>query len=87
MKDQAIKHYFTGKPALSICHIGESLYLVGFFIHYGLIVWNEQTDEQLFQICLERVTSIERILTTKTYIIKTQDKGLKLLTIENFEKS
>ena len=85
-KDQAIKHSFQGKFALSICHIIESLYLVG-FMNYGLIVWNEQTDEKLFQICQDRVESIKRILTTNTYIIKTQNNGLKVLTIKNLKKS
>ena len=48
--DQAIIHYFKGMHAKSICHIAESFFLVGFF-HDGLIVWNEQIDQQLFQIC------------------------------------
>ena len=49
-KDKVIKHYFQGKPAISICNIGESLYLAGFY-NSGLIVWNEKTDELLFQVC------------------------------------
>jgi hypothetical protein len=43
-KDQAIKHYFLGNDARSICHIAESLYLVGLLCD-GLMVWNEQTDQ------------------------------------------
>lgn len=85
-KDQAIKHSFQGKFALSICHIIESLYLVG-FMDYGLIVWNEQTDEKLFQICQDRVDSIKRILTTNTYFIKTYKNGLMSLTIKNLKDS
>ena len=67
-------------------YIAESLYLVGFF--YGeLIVWNEQTDQQLFQICEDYVRSIKRILTTNSYIIKNCYNGLELLTIKNMKKS
>ena len=83
-KDQAIKHYFQGKWTLSICHIAESLYLVG-LEKDCLIVWNEQSDQQLFKICQDQVFSIKRILTTNSYIIKA--KRLQLLTIKNLEKS
>ena len=84
-KDQVIKHYFNGKIAHSICHIAESLYLAGLY-QDGLIVWNEQTDQQLFQIFQDRALSIKRILTTNTYIIKTQNNGLKVFTIKNLKK-
>ena len=30
-KDQLIKHYFKGKPVLSLCHITEAIYLLGFY--------------------------------------------------------
>ena len=70
-KDIAIKHYFQGKKAVSICHIADSLYLVGFF-HEGLIVWNEQSDQELFQICQNLVFSIKRILNTNNLSIKTE---------------
>lgn len=85
-KDQEIKHYFEGEFILSICNIAKSLYLVGFLRGNGLIVWNEHTDQQLFQINQDRVDSIKRSLTTNTYIIKTE-KGLKLLTIKNLKNS
>ena len=82
-KGQAIKNYFQGKGVESICHIAESFYLVG--SSYRFIVWNEHSDQELFQICQDRVFSIKRILTTNTYIIKTQKYGLKLFTIKNFK--
>ena len=82
-KGQAIKNYFQGKGVESICHIAESLYLVGSC--YRLIVWDEHSDQQLFQICQDRVFSIKRILTTNTYILKTEKYGLKLFTIKNLK--
>jgi hypothetical protein len=66
----------------AICQIAESLFLVGFY-HDGLILWNEESEEQLLQICQDQVCSIKRILTTNTYIIKTRKNGLKSLTIKN----
>jgi hypothetical protein len=53
----------------------------------GLTVWEEQTDQQLFKICQDQVFSIKRVLTTKTFIIKTEKNGLKLLSIKNFKTS
>jgi hypothetical protein len=85
-KDQAVKHYFEEKPAFSISHIAESLYLVWVY-EYDLIAWNEQTDQQLFQICQDRLFSIKRILTTNSYIIKTKMNGIKFLTIKDFKTS
>ena len=85
-KDQALKHYFKGKAAWSLCHIAQSLYLVG-FIFDGLIVWDENTDQQVLEICQDYVISIKRILTTNSYIIKTKNNGLKLLTIKNLKNS
>ena len=85
-KDQALKTYFEGKPACSLCHIADSLYLVG-FIDDGLIVWDEKKDQQVVQICPDHVISIKRILSTNSYIIKTKQNGLKLLTIKNLKNS
>lgn len=85
-RDQAIKQYFEGKTALSICHIAESLYLVGFFDD-GLIVWNEQTEQQIIKICQDRVSSIKRMLNTNSYIIKTKENGVQKLTIKNLKNS
>ena len=42
-KDQLINHYHKGKWVRSVCHINDSIYLVG-FRDVGLIVWNEETD-------------------------------------------
>ena len=85
-KDQVIKHYFKQEPIITICHIAESVYLVG-FEKDGLTVWKEQTDQQLFKVCQDQVFSIKRVLTTNTYIIKTEKNGLKLLSIKNLKTS
>ena len=69
-KDQEINHYFKETQVISICHIADTLFLVGFH-YYGLIIWNEETDLPLLEICQDRVFSIKRILTTNTFIIKT----------------
>ena len=84
-KDHAIKHFFKENPVISICHVSESLYLLGFGYN-GFVVWNEQTNQQLFFISQDRVFSIKRHLTTNTYIIKTFINGLKILTIKNLKK-
>jgi hypothetical protein len=44
-KDQLIKCYYKGKWIRSLCHITDSIYLLGFnpthwFSNDGLIVWN-----------------------------------------------
>ena len=75
-KDQAIKYYFKGKSAQTLCHIAESLYFVGFHKD-GFVVWNYQTDQQLFQVSSDSVWSIKRILNTNSYIIKTNENRLK----------
>ena len=53
----------------------------------GLIVWDEHTDQQVLEICHDHVISIKRILTTNSYIIKTKQNGLNLLTIKNLKNS
>lgn len=40
-KDQVIKHYHKGKCVRSLCHITESIYLLG-LNDDGLIVWDEK---------------------------------------------
>ena len=42
-KDQLIKHSYKEKKVRSLCHITDSVYLVGSFDD-GLIAWNEETD-------------------------------------------
>jgi hypothetical protein len=42
-KDQLIKHYQKEKIVISLCHITDSIYLVGFYSN-PLIVWNEERD-------------------------------------------
>jgi hypothetical protein len=82
-KDQLINHYHKGKLVRSLCHVTHSLYLVGFRWD-GLILWNEQTDQLLSQICGGGVFSIKRVITTNNYLIKT-DEGVKVLTINDLK--
>jgi hypothetical protein len=62
-KDKLISHYYKGKCVKCLCHIVDSLYLVG-FEGDGLIVWNEETDQQLCQVSRDQVRSIKRVMTT-----------------------
>ena len=78
-KDQVIKHYHKRKTVRSLSHVTDSLYLVGFYRH-GLILWNEQTDQQLSRIFDDPVLSIRRVLTTNNYIIKTPSE-VKVVSI------
>jgi hypothetical protein len=80
-KDQLINHYHKGKDVRSLCHVTHSLYLVGFFDD-GLILWNEQTDQLLSQICGGSVWSIKRVITTNNFVIKTYE-GVKVVTIND----
>jgi hypothetical protein len=81
-KDQLINHYHKGKTVRSLCHVTHSLYLVGFYKH-GLILWNEQTDQLLSEICGGTVCSIKRVITTNNYLIKTYNEGVKVVTIND----
>ena len=84
-KDQLINHYHKGKWVRSLCHVTHSLYLVGFNYDDGLILWNEQTDQLLSQICGGGVFSIKRVITTNNYIIKTRNEGVKVVTINDLK--
>jgi hypothetical protein len=84
-KDQLINHYHKGKLVRSLCHVTHSLYLVG-FRDDGLILWNEQTDQLLSQICGGGVFSIKRVITTNNYLIKTYE-GVKVVTINDLMTS
>jgi hypothetical protein len=85
-KDQLIKHFHKGRWVSSLCHVTDSLYLVGFREGDGLILWNEQTDQLLSKICSDdRLFSIKRVLTTNNYIIKTDNSGVKVVTINDLE--
>jgi hypothetical protein len=41
-KDSILNHYFKEEQVSTLCHIADSIYLVG-FDKRKLIVWNEQT--------------------------------------------
>jgi hypothetical protein len=81
-KDQLINHYHKGKKVRSLCRVTHSLYLVGFWKD-TLILWNEQTDQLLSQICGGTVWSIKRVITTNNYLIKTYNEGVKVVTIND----
>ena len=78
-----IKHYHKGKFVLSLSHVTDSLYLVWFRFD-GLILWNEQTDQQLSKIFDDALLSIKRVLTTNNYIFKSTS-GVEVVTINDFE--
>jgi hypothetical protein len=84
-KDQLINHYHKGKWVRSLCHVTDSLYLVGFRQGDGLILWNELTDQLVSEICDCKVFSIKRVITTNNYIIKTRDEGVKVVTINDLK--
>ena len=83
-KDQLINHYHKGKSVMSLCHVTHSLYLVG-FCKDGLILWNEQTDHQLSEIYGGTLWSIKRVITTNNYVIKTENEGVKVVTINDLK--
>jgi hypothetical protein len=83
-KDQLVKHYYNGKAVESICHITDSLYLVG-SRNDGLNLWNEQTDQWLMKIYDATIFSIKRVLTTNSFIIKSFLNGLWVVTIDDLK--
>jgi hypothetical protein len=42
-KDQLINHYFKEKVVTSLCHITDSIYLLGLW-YDGLIVWDQKKE-------------------------------------------
>jgi hypothetical protein len=87
-KDQLINHYLKGKWATCLCHVIDSLYIVGLYRKDGddgLILWNEQTDQVLAKICDGSLLSIKRVMTTNNYIIKTRYEGVKVVTINDLK--
>jgi hypothetical protein len=80
-KDQLINHCPKGKDVISLCHVTDSLYLLGLYWN-GLILWNEQTDQLVSKICDSTVSSIKRVMTTNNYVIKTNE-GVKVVTIND----
>jgi Neuraminidase (sialidase) len=83
-KNQLIKHYHEGKSVRSLCQIIDRIYLVGFEDH-GLIVWDEESDKQLFKISHDKVFSIKRVKTANSFIIKTERQGVKVLIIDDLK--
>ena len=82
-KHQLINHYHKGDHYISLCHVTDSLYLLGLNWH-GLILWNEQTNQLLYKISKHRVWSIKRVLSTNNYLIKTFE-GVNIVPIYHSE--
>jgi hypothetical protein len=82
-KDKLISQYYKGKFVKSLSHITNSLYLLGFF-EGGLILWNQQNEQEMNHISDDSLDSIKRVMSTNNFIIKT-NCGLKLLTIIDLE--
>ena len=69
-RDPLIKHYYGGKDVRALCHIKDSIYLVG-FNDYRMKVWDEQTDTELINIISnDWVQSIKRV-STNVFITKS----------------
>jgi hypothetical protein len=83
-KDQLINDYYKGKWIRSLCHISASLYLVGLY-NDELRVWDQEKEQEMCQIRVDQVCSIKRVMTTDKFILRTKQKGLKLLTINDLE--
>ena len=67
-----------------MCHISDSIYLIG-VDKVGLIVWDEHNNLTLFRISDNLAFSIKRVTTTNNYIIKDQNQGVKILTIDDLK--
>jgi hypothetical protein len=76
-----VAQYYQNEYVELLCHISDSIYFVGLYGN-GLVVWNEQTDQELFRVYERSVDSIKRVVSTNSYIILTKFEGVKLLTIE-----
>ena len=48
-------------------------------------MWDQEKDYQLFKICQDLVLSIKRVITANSYIVKTIDKGVLVLTIDDLK--
>jgi hypothetical protein len=69
----------------ALLHISGSHYLVG--LSNKLIVWNEATGQVFLTISKDHVFAIQRVLTTKTFLVKTEN-SLKVLALpSDFNKS
>jgi hypothetical protein len=70
---------------MSLCHVTDSIYLLA--IWGKLIVWNDQTEQKLFNIRNDTINqSIKRVMNSNKFIIKTID-GVKLLAINDLKSS
>ena len=78
-----VNHYYKGTSVTTLCHIADSIYLVGSYGLESMAVWNEQTDQELFTVYNNRVVSIKRVLSTSSFIIRTSKEGVKLLSIKD----
>lgn len=79
-----IFHHYQGRFVTNLCKITDSTYFVGFG-NKDLIVFKETTKTELFKLD-HRVSLIKRVPLTKFYIARVEERGVKLLKINNFEK-
>jgi hypothetical protein len=63
-KSGVIKHFFEKFWVACICHVTESVYLLSLPDWPKLIVWNEHSDQQLFEIESDTVSCTRRIPNT-----------------------
>jgi hypothetical protein len=71
-KSVVIKHSLRDQKLSTICLIDDSVYFLNNYFENKLIVWNEQTDEQLFYINTDYIHSIRRVRNTYNFIMKTE---------------
>ena len=75
-KDKLLKNYYKRQSIRSICHVADSLYLLG-IVGSNLVLWDEQKGEQVIQICNDLTAdSIKRVLNSNKFIIKSESKGV-----------
>jgi hypothetical protein len=67
-----------------LCHITDTICLVG-FKDAKLIVWDEEKEQEMYHINIDKVDSIKRVMSTDNYILKKRNDGLELLIINDCE--
>jgi hypothetical protein len=48
-------------------------------------VWDEEKDQELFSISDDMVFSIKRVMNTNNFIIKTEQQGVKVVTLDDLK--
>jgi hypothetical protein len=81
-KDKLINHYYKGKTVWCLCYLTDSIYLLG-FSDDKLRVWDQQKEQEMYQMNDDSVESIKRVMKTDNFILRIYDYGLKLLSIRD----